>query len=314
MLIGAAPRHCSIAQICSPEFARLLKVSVAATHHARGGYHSAPAGFRGGVKRFRKTSTIFVSSETQPDRDTRSQDCKKNNHFSHLVRRRTGARPRHALRNCEAHRGTDMVSAHATVGRGDAGTGNADALGTVRHRLTVDGGERVLDVRSDLLRVRPFEFALRERIARLASFRHPAFVHVRRVERIPGSPATLSVVSDAARGVSLQAVIAFAAARRSPVRREWAIDCVRQLVDAIVALHAVGSDVGHGVLTADRIVVDPASKLSICDYVFGPALEHLRYPADQVPGATCACRFKPTAPPSINLSTSIKSASSRSRC
>ena len=89
---------------------------------------------------------------------------------------------------------------------------------------------------------------------------------------------------------------------------------MRQLVDAIVALHAVGSDVGHGVLTADRIVIDPASKLSICDYVFGPALEHLRYPADQDLERPAPARFKPTVPPSINLSTSIKSASSRSRC
>ncbi len=52
---------------------------------------------------------------------------------------------------------------------------------------------QILRVRPQLLAVPSFEFALRERAARLANFRHAYYGRVRRIDR---QPAGLAIVSD----------------------------------------------------------------------------------------------------------------------
>jgi PEGA domain len=156
-----------------------------------------------------------------------------------------------------------------------------DSLGTRLRRTTDDGVEDVLEVRTDLAAAGTFEFPLRERVLRLAGFQHRAFVQVHRVERAPGRHAALAVVSDAADGVLLGDVLTAAAARGVTVPATWALDVLRQLVDATAAMHATARDVSHGGLTPACILIGAGGEILIRDYVFGAALEQLGYSSDQ---------------------------------
>ena len=74
-----------------------------------------------------------------------------------------------------------------------------DGLGE-RH-LVVDRGRNepveMLCLRGELTSGPSFEFALRERVSRMAAFRHTCYAHVRTVERLKASGSTLALVSDA---------------------------------------------------------------------------------------------------------------------
>src|SRR5256885_4803426 len=61
----------------------------------------------------------------------------------------------------------------------------------------------MLYLRSELTAIPSFEFALRERLSRLTAFRHTCYAHVRGVERLNDSDATLTLVSDATPGIRL---------------------------------------------------------------------------------------------------------------
>ena len=60
---------------------------------------------------------------------------------------------------------------------------------------------QVLRLRPELTAVPSFEFALRERTARLMNFRHAYYARVRRVDRLPGGG--LAIVSDHVEGTRL---------------------------------------------------------------------------------------------------------------
>src|SRR6187431_1173859 len=62
---------------------------------------------------------------------------------------------------------------------------------------------QILRVRPQLLAVPSFEFALRERAARLANFRHAYYARVRRVDRAMAPTAALAIVSDHLEGTRL---------------------------------------------------------------------------------------------------------------
>src|SRR3954449_9060956 len=88
-----------------------------------------------------------------------------------------------------------------------------DAFGE-RRRLVPPGapaGSDALDVlclRNELTAVPSFEFALRERVSRLATFRHPYFAHVRTVERLSDPARTLALISNAQAGVRISELLA----------------------------------------------------------------------------------------------------------
>jgi hypothetical protein len=90
-----------------------------------------------------------------------------------------------------------------------------DAFGE-RRRLVPPGapaGSEALDVlclRNELTAVPSFEFALRERVSRLATFRHASFAQVRTVERLSDPARTLAVISNATPGVRLSEILATA--------------------------------------------------------------------------------------------------------
>jgi hypothetical protein len=171
-----------------------------------------------------------------------------------------------------------MATAHATLPTDSAPD---DPLGTRRTRINGTLAESVFEIRPELSSVGPFEFALRERVATLAAFHHPAFVQVRRVERTPGRRGALAVVSDPFEGTPLSDVLATVAESSVPLPTGWALKFTRDVVDALAALHATAPDVVHGILSTRRILIGPASEALISGYVLGAAIEQLRYSRQQ---------------------------------
>jgi len=156
----------------------------------------------------------------------------------------------------------------------------ADPLGTIAIQSSETGPERVLQVRNDLVSAGAFEFAIRERAARLATLRHPVWLPIRRIARQAGQPPRVSVVSDHPTALSLRQVLN-SGGQLMPVPLGWAVGVIRDVLEGVAALHAVGLDVAHGIITPDRVFVDGDGHVRIADYVFGTALQQLRYTADR---------------------------------
>src|SRR5262249_57040093 len=112
-----------------------------------------------------------------------------------------------------------------------------DALGE-RRRIDTAGGEpaEVLCLRSELTAIPSFEFALRERASRLASFRHSYFGRVRGVDRLTDPAGTLAVVSDHTRGLRLSALLSENGPRPITIDITVALHFIRQLVSAVSLL------------------------------------------------------------------------------
>jgi serine/threonine protein kinase len=161
-----------------------------------------------------------------------------------------------------------------------------DGLGERHNILDPTGTEtlEVLCVRDELAAVPSFEFALRERVSRLATFRHASFARVRAVERLTDRHATLAVVSEATTGIRLSDLLAQSADRRVNLDINSALCLIRQLVPAIAALHEHARDIqgfAHAAIGPERLVVTPNGRLMVVEYVMGAALEQLRYPPDR---------------------------------
>ncbi|HEX4931794.1 MAG TPA: hypothetical protein VFV33_01365, partial [Gemmatimonadaceae bacterium] len=153
-----------------------------------------------------------------------------------------------------------------------------DAFG-VRHRLADPGGAVVdaLVIHPALAAVPSFEFAVRERATRLAPFRHTSYARVRGVERGPAPDTPFRVLSDVGGGVRLSDLLAGAEARRVPIDINASLCLLRQLAPAVAMLHAHAREVAHGAIAPERLVVTPGARLLIAEYVFGSAIEQLRY-------------------------------------
>jgi serine/threonine protein kinase len=152
-----------------------------------------------------------------------------------------------------------------------------DGLGE-RRRIAEAGGDTIelLCLRRELTAIPSFEFALRERASRLASFRHDGFARVRSIDRLNEPPAALAVASNFVRGVRLSQLL-------TPSRRPLTLDInaalhlIRQTVAAVAALHERARDIAHGAISPDRIIITGSARPMIVEYVLGAALEQLRY-------------------------------------
>ncbi len=155
--------------------------------------------------------------------------------------------------------------------------GFTDGLGTRSIITDSATGEtlELLTIRPELTRVASFEFALRERSARLANFRHEDFARVRRIDRT--TDGGLGIVSDYIPGARLSDVLNVSSQRRLPFDVGAAFCLVRQLVPAIGFLHDNARDVAHGALALERLVVTPLGRLMVVEHVLGSALEQLRF-------------------------------------
>src|SRR5262245_4017998 len=158
-----------------------------------------------------------------------------------------------------------------------------DGLGDRRHVADPSGHEtlEVLSLRSDLAAVPSFEFALRERVSRLATFRNTSFGRVRAVERLNDRDATLAVISERTDGVRVSEILRNAETRKVPLDINASLRLVQQLVPAMAALHENARDVAHGALGPERLVLTRDGRVVIIEYVVGAALEQLRFSRDR---------------------------------
>jgi serine/threonine protein kinase len=147
-----------------------------------------------------------------------------------------------------------------------------DGLGERQRHQGEGGSAEWLCLPPELASAPSFEFALRERVSRLASFRHPAFGMVRGVER---AAKGLVLVSDHTPGVRLSALLDQSHARALPIDLNAALCLIRQLVPAIASLHETVRDAAHGALAPERLVLTPQGRLVVVEYTLGSALEQL---------------------------------------
>jgi hypothetical protein len=158
----------------------------------------------------------------------------------------------------------------------------ADGLGERGVARDASTGEalQVLTFAPPLAAVPSFDFAVRERTARLATFRSASFATVRRVERLPDG--RLAIVSDHVDGVRVSDLLAGAHARGLPLDTGAAFALIGQLVSAVAVLHENARDVAHGLVAPERLVVTPHARLVIVEHVVGAAVEQLQYGRDRL--------------------------------
>lgn len=157
-----------------------------------------------------------------------------------------------------------------------------DGLGVRRLGHDGDGGEtELLCLRRELAGVPSFEFALRERVSRLSSFRHPSYARVRSVERSADPDSPLHLVSDRVAGIRLSELLGAAESRQLPFDVGAALCLVRQLVPAVAILHETARDASHGAIAPERLIVTGHARLVVAEYVLGSALEQLLFPRER---------------------------------
>jgi hypothetical protein len=156
----------------------------------------------------------------------------------------------------------------------------ADGLG-IRQRV-IENGEPVdrLCVDEALTSASGFDFALRERVSRLANFRHSYYGRARRAERLEGGRVAL--VSDAADGARLSRILEVADASRLDLDVNVALCLLRQIVPAVAMLHQNARDVCHGALAPERIVVTSNARVVLVEYVFGAAIEAIGFSRERL--------------------------------
>jgi hypothetical protein len=152
-----------------------------------------------------------------------------------------------------------------------------DGLGERRYAVgAVNEPLEVLKLSSVLSSVSSFDFALRERGARLNGFRHEAYARVRSIE-LDRRTSALLVTSDYVPGVRLSTILAEAHKRTIPIEINAVRCIVRQLVSAAAALNESAPDVSNGALAPERLVITPSGRVVITEYALGAALEQLAF-------------------------------------
>lgn len=157
-----------------------------------------------------------------------------------------------------------------------------DGLGT-RTVIAEKGGEvlELLRITTAFALVPRFESALRERVARLANFRHTYFARVRRVDRLDGAGG-LGLVSEHPAGARLSHVLDVAERHGLELDINAALCLMRQLVPAVGTLHENARDVAHGALAPERILVTAHARVVVTDHVLGSAIDQLRLPRERL--------------------------------
>ena len=155
---------------------------------------------------------------------------------------------------------------------------------------------QILRLRPALTSVPSFEFALRERAARLANFRHAYYARVRRVDRAMAPTSALAIVSDHLEGTRVSDILRVAQEKSLQIDINAALCLIRQLVPAIAVLHENARDVAHGLIAPERLIVTPNARLVIVEHVLGAAIEQLQFGRDRL-----WQEFRVAMPPSAGL-------------
>jgi hypothetical protein len=133
---------------------------------------------------------------------------------------------------------------------------------------------------SDLSAVRTFEFSLSQRLVELESFDHPSFVRIRKVVHLGGPSPRLSIASDYSGGHRLSAILAAMEQKGTTHPVDAALRPIRQILEAMAAFHRHGSEITHGALGPERVLLVDGN-VRIADYILGPAVEQLRLSSDR---------------------------------
>jgi hypothetical protein len=155
---------------------------------------------------------------------------------------------------------------------------------------------QILRLRPALTAVPSFEFALRERTARLANFRHAYYSRVRRIDRAMAPTPSLAVVSDHVEGIRLSEILRVAHDKHLQFDFSAALCLIRQLVPAVALLHENARDVAHGLIAPERLVVTPHARLLIVEHVLGAAVEQLHWSRERL-----WREFRAAVPPSAGV-------------
>jgi hypothetical protein len=155
---------------------------------------------------------------------------------------------------------------------------------------------QVLRINPALTAVPSFEFALRERVARLANFRHTYYARVRRVDRGAAHATALSVVSDHVEGTRLSEILRVAEERGLQLDLNAALCLIRQLVPALALLHENARDTAHGLIAPERLIITPQGRLVIAEHVCGAAVEQMQYGRERL-----WHEFRVAMPPSAGI-------------
>jgi hypothetical protein len=141
---------------------------------------------------------------------------------------------------------------------------------------------QILRVRPTLTAVPSFEFALRERAARLANFRHAYYARVRRIDRVQVPAPGLAIVSDHVEGTRLSDILRSADERNLQLDINTALCLIRQLVPAVALMHENAREVAHGLISPERLIVTPHARLVIVEHVLGAAVEQLQFSRERL--------------------------------
>jgi serine/threonine protein kinase len=153
-----------------------------------------------------------------------------------------------------------------------------DGFGQRQLAVGVNGDQfELLALRDELTASAVVEAAISDRAGRLADFQSEHFGRVRRVEKRGKTIPRLVVVSDHVSGVRLSTILAATERHRLPIEMNAALCLLRQLVHAIAILHDKAPDICHGAIGPERLIVTTHARLVVVEYVFGSAIEQLRY-------------------------------------
>jgi serine/threonine protein kinase len=137
-----------------------------------------------------------------------------------------------------------------------------------------------LHLRAELSAVPAFEFSLTERLADLQHFEHSAFVPIRTSTRLAGALPHSIVTSDYSGGTRLSEVLTVLDGGGKCLPTASALALVRDLLEAVGALHRLPGEIAHGTIGPERIVV-LAGRIRITDFVYGSAIEQLRFTSER---------------------------------
>jgi hypothetical protein len=125
-----------------------------------------------------------------------------------------------------------------------------------------------------------FEFALNQRLDALEQFDHASFVRVRRLVRLAGPLPRLCLITDHSAGTRLTEVLAVVEQRGAQRTPGAPLFLIREILDAMAVLHGQSTEVSHGALAPERILISDG-KVRITDYTMGSAVEQLRFSAER---------------------------------
>jgi hypothetical protein len=154
-----------------------------------------------------------------------------------------------------------------------------DGLGRrYRPAARLDSGTplEILCFRHEITAVPAFEFALRERVARLSDFQHPSFARIRKIDRLNDEHGTVTLMADGAAGDRLIGILTDVESTGMVLDVHSALYLIRQLIAAVAALHQ-HARIAHGAIAPERLFVTPRGQLLVVEYPLGAALEQLKY-------------------------------------